>query len=332
MNCYSRVSWVVLCWALGGLFGLEAGPLMPQAIAQQRDDSDETDRPRGEFRGGWRRFRREGASQEERERFLQMMRERGRGGRDRDQSDADPDNADRRNGDNDDEQDRGRGDRNRGDRGRNDDDDANDEEANGDEENRDGEDRGFGGRRRGGRRGFDPEDFARMRFSQLDANGNDRLEGEELEGLRGPLAEADLNGDKVVTLDEVVERISNLRNSRGEENDDQGQQNGAAGSGTPAAAAEKPKAQRVYLGSAAGAPPKEGEEANARRTYRFTPARESLPAGLPTWFRMRDRNGDGQVSMNEYSRVWSRRMVNEYLDNDLNEDGVITPKEAQAAE
>ena len=328
MNRQSRISWVMCCFVLGGLFAFEAGPLAPNVVAQQQRDEDQ---PRGEFRGGWRRFRREGASEVERARLLQSSREHGRGGNDRND-----DNADRGESDGDEGQDRGRGGRNRQDRGRTNRDDENrgDEARNredGDEENRDEGGRGRGGRRRGGRFGFDPAMFAERRFNQLDADGNQRLEGEELEGLRGPMAEADLNDDKVITLDELVERLSN-RDSSNRDND-QGQQNGAVSKGTAAAAGEQAKAQRVYLGSAGGAAePKEGEEASARRTYRFTPARESLPTGLPTWFRMRDRNGDGQVAMSEYSRVWSRRMVNEFLDIDLNNDGVITPKEAQAAE
>ena len=40
------------------------------------------------------------------------------------------------------------------------------------------------------------------------------------------------------------------------------------------------------------------------------------------------RNGDGQVSMSEYSRSWSSRTVAEFQRYDRNDDGMITAKEA----
>jgi hypothetical protein len=49
---------------------------------------------------------------------------------------------------------------------------------------------------------------------------------------------------------------------------------------------------------------------------------------LPGWFKSRDKNGDGQVLMSEYSRSWSSRMVREFEGYDKNGDGVVTPKEA----
>jgi hypothetical protein len=87
-------------------------------------------------------------------------------------------------------------------------------------------------------------------------------------------------------------------------------------------------AKRVYLGTV-GVGKGAADEKNARRTYRFTPAGERLPNELPGWFKTRDKNSDGQVLMSEYSRSWSSRMVTEFRRYDLNDDGVVTAKEAE---
>jgi hypothetical protein len=85
----------------------------------------------------------------------------------------------------------------------------------------------------------------------------------------------------------------------------------------------------VFAGTAGGsaASSKEGEK---RRTYRFTRPADHLPTNLPSWFKSRDANGDGQVSMSEYSRSWSSSMVSEFRRYDVNDDGIITAKEAAA--
>ena len=71
------------------------------------------------------------------------------------------------------------------------------------------------------------------------------------------------------------------------------------------------------------------DAAKRRRTYRFTPGKERLPAtGLPSWFKTRDANGDGQVAMSEYSRTWSDRTVNEFRRHDRDGDGMVTAREA----
>jgi len=65
-----------------------------------------------------------------------------------------------------------------------------------------------------------------------------------------------------------------------------------------------------------------------RKSYRFRTATERLPKGLPDWFAEKDADGDGQVSMSEFSSKWSDSTVEEFRRHDRNDDGVITPKEA----
>lgn len=63
-------------------------------------------------------------------------------------------------------------------------------------------------------------------------------------------------------------------------------------------------------------------------SYLFSAAADHLPEGLPSWFR-NDADGDGQVSMHEFSRTWSESKAREFARYDQNGDGVITPAEAQ---
>jgi Ca2+-binding EF-hand superfamily protein len=48
-----------------------------------------------------------------------------------------------------------------------------------------------------------------------------------------------------------------------------------------------------------------------------------LPAGMPSWFGERDRDGDGQIGMYE----WPRDEMNEFVKYDRNGDGLITVEE-----
>ena len=159
------------------------------------------------------------------------------------------------------------------------------------------------------------------------------LEGEELEGLRGREARADANGDKAITVEEIVAALSNRNGSAnspgGGGRSGRGSDAGSKSSDKTAAASGD--GSKVYLGLAAligSVTDKEKNEANKRQTYRFTPAEERQPKGLPSWFASRDKNKDGQVAMNEYSRSWSARTVGEFRRYDLNNDGVVTAKEA----
>jgi Ca2+-binding EF-hand superfamily protein len=52
---------------------------------------------------------------------------------------------------------------------------------------------------------------------------------------------------------------------------------------------------------------------------------------LPEWFGDLDANRDGQVMMDEYYASWSEKKATDFRQFDLNDDGIVTPKEAIAA-
>jgi hypothetical protein len=174
------------------------------------------------------------------------------------------------------------------------------------------------------------EGWARRIVEENDKNGDMMLQENERSGLRGPVARADLDKDNVVTVEEIVRSLSNGGSpERGRRDRRASREAEGGGAESKASTSEGAAKKRVYTSIVAGASGKEsGKEADKRKSYRFTPAQERLTGNLPSWFKSRDRNEDGQVSMSEYSRTWSARLVRQFQDIDLNDDGVITPKEA----
>jgi hypothetical protein len=246
----------------------------------------------------------------------------------------------------------------------NDDDDR--DERRGDEQRgrEEGRNRGGGGRRWGGRRGggfgggedggrrgrerqrdedgdeeqddedrdenrsgrMDVSGYARDLVKQYDKNGDNMLQEDERSGLRGPVARADLDNDNVITAEEIVRSLTDRESSgRGRRERRSGGEDNAASSDRAAGKSDATAKKRVYTSVSAGG---SGKETDKRKSYRFTPAQDRLTGSLPSWFKSRDRNKDGQVSMSEYGRSWNARLVRQFQDVDLNDDGVVTAKEA----
>lgn len=65
------------------------------------------------------------------------------------------------------------------------------------------------------------------------------------------------------------------------------------------------------------------------RGYRSKIGHQRLDEDIPDWFRDRDRDRDGQVAMAEFATKWTDKLVAEFLELDINRDGLITPKEVE---
>ncbi|MEM9824952.1 MAG: EF-hand domain-containing protein [Planctomycetota bacterium] len=66
---------------------------------------------------------------------------------------------------------------------------------------------------------------------------------------------------------------------------------------------------------------------NGRRSYRALDGR-SAPEGVPGIVSDKDANGDGQVTMAEFSSEWTNDLFEQFAEYDFNRDGVITFAEA----
>lgn len=131
--------------------------------------------------------------------------------------------------------------------------------------------------------------YARGLFKKYDENQNRILEEVEWKKISGSPEKADRDGDKKITFDELLARVTQRRR-------------------------EKDAVQ------AAG-------QKTERRSYRLTTPSEKLPEDLPRWFTDKDANRDGQVAMAEYSRRWTDSTARRFIGFDKNDDGVITATE-----
>ncbi len=200
------------------------------------------------------------------------------------------------------------------------------------------------------------EEYVRGVIKEHDKNGDMMLQADEQRGLSSKAAGADLNKDGTIVSEELVTTLSGnapasapaaAASAGGESNASPGgdSENGDGGGRGRGRGRERIGGQaEPARGGAAGAAatrvytalPADGKSGSSKaedvekvRTYRFTRGADRLPAtGLPSWFKSRDANGDGQVAMSEYSRSWSDRTVSEFRRYDLDNDGIVTSKEA----
>jgi hypothetical protein len=176
-------------------------------------------------------------------------------------------------------------------------------------------------------------EFAKSFIREHDKDKNGWLNGDELKDLRGKPAEADLNKDGIITVEELTARLTSDTPTASAAN------SGSSGSSSKSDSdnhddrkkGDADPSKRIFYGTVYGASTN-GKETDKRHTYRFSKAADHLPSGLPGWFKSKDANGDGQVSMSEYSRSWSKSTVSEFRKYDLNDDGIVTAKEAAKPE
>ncbi|HEX3602203.1 MAG TPA: hypothetical protein VHU84_18765, partial [Lacipirellulaceae bacterium] len=122
--------------------------------------------------------------------------------------------------------------------------------------------------------------YAKDLVKQYDKNGDNMLQKDEQKDLRSPAADADLNHDGVITIDELVAHLSDHAKTSLTASSASG--SGDSGShhhdGDDRSKGDPDTGKRVLTGSAGG---KDGDK---RRSYRFISADERLPSGLPDWF------------------------------------------------
>jgi Ca2+-binding EF-hand superfamily protein len=183
----------------------------------------------------------------------------------------------------------------------------------------------------------DRQEAARA-FGYYDANKDGKIDREEMNRSRygADLLMYDQNRDGVITLNEMEyryarRRVENTRNAGG-------------GGGSPQASDTADRGGRGNRdagrgggdGGRGGDRRATGKEENPNpfanlNSYRIVPPVERLPAGLPDWFARNDADGDGQISMAEFSATWTDAVLADFLQFDLNRDGLITPDECLKA-
>ncbi len=162
--------------------------------------------------------------------------------------------------------------------------------------------------------------YAQSLLKQYDKNGNGKLEKEEWSRMRGDPKEADRNKDGIVTLDELTRRLADYSRSRQKGS---GSSHSSDSSSRDSSSSDSRRSHYHRSRSS---------DEEKSKGYRFLTPTERLPEGLPSWFTQRDADGDGQVSMAEYSQSWTKSKAAEFTKLDPNGDGVITPAECLRGE
>lgn len=145
--------------------------------------------------------------------------------------------------------------------------------------------------------------FADGLMQRYDENKNGVLEKEEWSKMRGEWAPADTDGDGKISKEELSRRLAEMNGAKPSSGGQSRPESPSSGSASPVSA----------------------------KSYRFRSPYDRLPDGLPSWFRDRDKDRDGQVLMAEFADRWTEETYREFAKYDRNGDGIITPQECLKA-
>lgn len=193
--------------------------------------------------------------------------------------------------------------------------------------------------------------YAERVVKKLDRNGNGTLEAAEWASLPGDPRLIDANHDGVITVDELsayLARYARLHPLHDEATAWQHLPQPPPMIFQPVTPADRPPASAAA--EQGGMPATSAEESAAdggaaakgkaadkgqvledlRRGRKYYVAPAALPPGLPDWFIERDKNGDGQLTLDEFAPDGSAAARRQFHEYDKNGDGVITPDEVVA--
>lgn len=169
--------------------------------------------------------------------------------------------------------------------------------------------------------------YAEKLVTRYDLDGNGTLEPVEWLQMRGDPRNDDLNGDEVLTSEELAIRIAVYGHRRfirlmpGRRMNEPV----ALAEATPENVSQTTAAEDEAAAIAA-------EREKLLRSRQFYVRASRMPSGLPEWFVEGDTNGDGQMSMAEFSAKWSSTELDRFDTYDHDHDGMITAQECARGE
>jgi len=168
--------------------------------------------------------------------------------------------------------------------------------------------------------------YARRLISRYDTDGNGVLNSDEWKSMQGQPAVIDLDQNGQITRVELIRHIMKYARTR------RLGKSSYSISETPAP--NHPLANGSNRLSTTADPSTDADEDSTdKRLHKYPDAPFYVPAKdrrhqLPNWFSQRDQNGDGQLSLAEFSPNRSRESVKAFQKLDTNRDGLVTPQES----
>ena len=166
--------------------------------------------------------------------------------------------------------------------------------------------------------------YAQYIVRRYDANQSGQLESDEWRSMHGQPELADSNRDGLITVEEYARYCANYGAGRAirlsalpgdvASHDGSGDSSPRGDEPAPGDANPARDSQSVQL----------SEKQDRRRDTKYV---ASLPAGVPPWFFQRDSDGDGQLTLSEYSPKLLRSEIDDFNRYDANRDGILTAQE-----
>jgi hypothetical protein len=185
--------------------------------------------------------------------------------------------------------------------------------------------------------------YAERMVQKLDHNGSGALEAAEWASLPADPRQIDANHDGVITVDELaayLARYARLHPLRDEDTAWRRLPQPPAAIFQPVTPADHPPAAAEQGGMPASEPSADAAASakgkvlekgevleQLRRGRKYYVPSAALPPGLPDWFIERDKNGDGQLTLDEFAPDGSAAERRRFHELDKNGDGVVTPDE-----
>ncbi len=167
--------------------------------------------------------------------------------------------------------------------------------------------------------------YAKSTLEQHDENNNGKIDGEEFEKI-GIMKKADLNGDREVTLDEMIAQASGKSsvsgNSVSRSREQRGKQSRSRGRGSDKSkkSGEDRIARDLQVAGTVSIP---GLERTPSSDDTVRNRREKTSRS----FNKKDKNGDGHITLVEYAGKLTQESIKDFQSRDTNGDGVITGSE-----
>ena len=173
---------------------------------------------------------------------------------------------------------------------------------------------------------------AKRNLDRYDRNRDGILDEQELRSgrWREPALMTDRNGDGKLSLRELELRYAVRRNNAPSPSSQASNSRDSSNDRSRGSYTRRDAGSRDTKGDA-----KKSSKSKRSKSKSYTVAgADEIIADLKlqAWFARDDKNQDGQVQMSEFSSSWSDKTAADFAQFDMNNDGVITPQEAQIAE